>query len=68
MSDEQIDYENLFNRFEEAREFDYSGKKRVNDKGIKDWLENTEQYLSKEQQVIKFLKSIESLKGEEYGG
>lgn len=68
LSDEQIDYENLFNRFEEAREFDYSGKKRVNDKGIKDWLENTEQYLSKEQQVIKFLKSIESLKGEEYGG
>lgn len=68
LSDEQIDYENLLNRFEDNREYDYDGKKRIDDKGIKDWLKNPEQYLTRDQQVIGFLKSIDSLKGDKYGG
>lgn len=68
LSEEQISYENLLNRFEQNREYDYEGKKRIGKKdGVKEWLNDPKEFLEKEQRVIGFLKSIDSLKGVEYG-
>lgn len=57
-----ISHEALYNRFMYHREYDYEGKKRITDKGTKEWIEHSEWYAPKEQRVLDFLKRHNKLR------
>ena len=58
----KIDYIELLKRFEHQREYDYEHKKRLTDEGIKQWINYPNGFVSAEDRVLKFLKSINAIK------
>ncbi len=59
---EQIAYVTLLKKFEHEREYDYEHKKRLTDDGIKKWIAYSDNFISSEDRVLDFLKSINAIK------
>jgi len=62
---ERVDLLALKKAFEFHREFDFSHKKRIDDHGIKEWLNYPKSYVEQEERIVKFLQSIQALKLEQ---
>jgi len=52
----------IYEHFMYHREYDYGGKKRVNDKGIRDWIENSSRYVVHEDKIMQFLEKNNKLR------
>ena len=61
LTDEKIAMEDLLQRFEFHREYDYGHKKRINN-GVKDWINYPETYTFHEKKMIDFLNVINKIK------
>jgi len=57
-----IDYSVLLQKFEHQREYDYEHKKKLTDEGIKEWITYPDSFVSNEDRVLGFLKSINAIK------
>jgi len=58
----KIPYNVLLKKFEHQREYDYGHKKKLTDEGMKKWLTYPTSFVSSEDKVLKFLKSINAIK------
>ena len=61
ITDEKIKIDNLYTRFEINRELKFIKEKRIKD-GIKEWIQYSESFVKKENNIILFLKSLDKLK------
>lgn len=61
LTEEKISMEDLLNRFEFHREFDYAHKKKIKD-GIKDWINYPETYGRQESTVMVFFRKLKKIK------
>lgn len=58
----EINYDVLLKKFEHQREYDYEHKKKLTDEDMKKWLTYPTGFVSSENKVLKFLKSINAIK------
>lgn len=58
----KIEYKNLLDRLEHFREFDFENRKKIDDKGIKQWMNFSNTFIDNENRTIDFLDSINALK------
>lgn len=59
---DKIEFKKLLDKFEYFREFDFEHKRKLNDEGIKNWIEFSDSFIESEDKTMKFLDSIESIK------
>jgi len=59
---EQIDYLELLKRFEHNREYNFEHKRRLTDKGVKEWIEFLNEYVENEDRTIDFFDAIRSIR------
>ncbi|ASM38379.1 CRISPR/Cas system-associated protein Cas8, type I-B/HMARI [Campylobacter sputorum bv. paraureolyticus LMG 11764] len=59
---QKIQYNELLDRFENFREFDFENKKKLNDEGIKEWINFSGSFVENEDRTLKFLDSIDAIK------
>jgi len=64
LTDEKIKMDDLLKRFEFNREFDYEHKKRVNKEGVKEWIEFSNNFVSKENEIFNFFKKLNKIQEE----
>ena len=62
LTDSEIKFDHLLERFEFNREYNYENKKRVTKDGVKEWLEFTSSFREKEKRIINFLNSLNKIK------
>ena len=60
LSDIKIKYEDLLKRFEFNRLYDYGHKKQLKD-GVFRWIEYSDSFIQKENNIIKFLKTLDKI-------
>ncbi len=60
LSDSKIKKDDLLKRFEFNRLYDYEHKKRIKN-GVAEWIEYPESFVEKENNIIKFLKTINKI-------
>jgi len=57
----RINYVELLKRFEHNREYDYEHKRKLSDKGIKQWIEFSNSYVKQEEKILNFLETINAI-------
>ncbi len=61
ITDEKIKIDSLLKRFEINRELNFKNEKKIKD-GIKEWIQYSESFVKKENNIIQFLKSLHKIK------
>lgn len=62
ITDEQIKTDDLLRKFHEHREYNFDGSLKINDKGIKRWIEFPSEYTYQEARLLNFLNSLNKIK------
>lgn len=59
---ERLDYCVLLKKFEHQREYDYEHKKKLDDVGVKEWMNYPNSYVQSETRVVDFFDAINAIK------